>query len=145
MKKNKIQQSISQLYNQLETIITRLTQNINQITIEITQHEIQTITQMNNSIEQLQKEIIELSTACLYGIPTSNQPSIQLQSTLSDEEINDFIRNSLEELKLMKVINQNISESYTRMQSIIQKRHQCEKYIQSYIDSTEHMKKWLFQ
>lgn len=143
--KQHIQQTIEQLYNQLETIIVRLTQNIQQITIEISQQEIQIITQMNQTIDKLQIEIKELSTMCLYGIPTSNKPIIEFQSTLSEEEINDFIRNSLEELKLMKVINQNISESYGRMQNILQKRHQCEKYIQSYIDSTERMKQWLFQ
>ena len=140
--KNKIQQTITQLYSQLETIITTLTQNINQITVEITQQEIQSITQMNQTIDNLQQEINEFSSEILYGLPKQTQPKFEIQSQISDEEINDYIRNSLEELKLMKVINQNISESYVRMQNIIQKRLQCEKYLQSYIDSTDRIKQF---
>ena len=144
-KKQQIQQVIDKLYSQLETTILTLTQNVQQITIEIANQEIESITKLNQSIDTLRLEIEELSSACLYGLPIPNQPSIQLQSTINDEEIDDYIRNSLEELKLMKVITQQINESYIKMQNIIQKRYQCEKYLQSFIDSTERLKRILFQ
>ena len=43
----------------------------------------------------------------------------------------------------MKIINQNINESYTKMKNIIEKRKKCDEYIQSYINSIEQIKELL--
>ncbi|EDR24981.1 hypothetical protein EDI_133860 [Entamoeba dispar SAW760] len=142
-----IQSSIKNLMNsfqiQIENELIQLNETLKHPLMELKQQELKMVLNVNDSIEQLIKEITFLSSSCSMGIP-KNQIQIQpFHSIGCEQEIDKFIQNCLEQLTLMRVINQNIYDAYKKMQNIISKRETCEKLMQSYINHTQSMQNWL--
>ncbi|ELP93061.1 hypothetical protein EIN_052760 [Entamoeba invadens IP1] len=137
-------QHIEELMSQVST---ELSDSLHMMTKTLKESPLQTPSNLEVSLAKTLNEKIDGLTQMLQTIPTIPQsPKVQLKpipSIGTDQEIDAFVQLCLEQLTLMRVINQNIFDAYKKMQSIVAKRESCEKMMQSYINSTQSMQNWL--
>ncbi|KAL7716728.1 Uncharacterized protein QTN25_005691 [Entamoeba marina] len=138
-----ITESMSMIETEIEIVMKQFIKDINNSNEAVEKSEIKTTKTINSMIDSLYREINYLSTNVTVGLPHTKLSKYSIRLMGDDVNIDQFVKNCLEQLTLMRVITQNIQDAYKTMNTIVTKRERCEELIQSYITETKTMQSWL--
>ena len=83
--------------------------------------------------------------ALLTAVPPPPVSVPALAAPLSAPDVDRFTKDCLDQLILMRVINQNIQDAYRSMNAITAKREKCNEFLLSYVRYTKAIQTWITQ